>query len=240
MAKLTLEGFAQEVSQALGKRLVSLLLYGSTARRPGVHVAGRGRADVNTLLICDAADEHLFASLGPVVRSWVRAGHRAPLIFTEREWRESADAFPIEYADLREAHRVLAGGDPWPGITVERADVRRQLEHELKGKLVRLRQAYAALRGDQGELARVIAGSTGGFFTMLRAALRLAGRTLPDAPEALVREAGTTMGWPPESLTALVAHATDGRTLKLGTGDPLPAAYLAALERTAEFVNRLT
>ena len=48
------------------------------------------------------------------------------------------------------------------------------------------------------------------------------------------------MGWPPESLTALVAHATDGRTLKLGTGDPLPAAYLAALERTAEFVNRLT
>ena len=102
MAKLTLEGFAQEVSQALGKRLVSLLLYGSTARRPGVHVAGRGRADVNTLLICDAADENLFASLGPVVRRWVRAGHRAPLIFTEREWRESADAFPIEYADLRE------------------------------------------------------------------------------------------------------------------------------------------
>src|SRR2546428_8762433 len=87
MAMRALEGCAQEVSQALGKRLVSLLLYGSTARRPGVHVAGRGRADVNTLLICDAADEHLFASLGPVVRSLVRAGHRAPLIFTEREWR---------------------------------------------------------------------------------------------------------------------------------------------------------
>ncbi len=86
----------------------------------------------------------------------------------------------------------------------------------------------------------MIAGSTAGFFTMLRAALRLAGRALPDAPDALVREAGTAMGWPPDSLTALVAHATGGRALKLATGDPLPAAYLAALERTAEFVNRLT
>src|SRR2546422_1784237 len=44
---------------------------------------------------------------------------------------------------------------------------------ELMGKLVRLRQAYVALPPKQ--LARVVAGSAGGFFTMLRAALRLAG-----------------------------------------------------------------
>src|SRR5438093_10428680 len=235
-AKPTVEQFAAEVARALGKRLVALLLYGSWAR--GTHVPDR--SDVNTLLICDTVDEALFAALAPAVRDWTRAGQLAPLILTEREWRESADAFPIEYADMREAHRVLAGRDPWPGITVERADVRRQLEHELKGKLVRLRQAYAALRGDQGELAQVIGRSAAGFFTMLRAALRLAGRTPPHAPDALVREAGTTMGWPPESLTTLVAHATGARALKLGAGDPLPAAYLAALERTAEFVNRLT
>src|SRR2546427_6939892 len=34
---------------------------------------------------------------------------------------------------------VLAGRDPWRGIVVRRDDVRRQLEHELMGKLVRLR-----------------------------------------------------------------------------------------------------
>src|SRR2546422_3146565 len=45
---------------------------------------------------------------------------------------------------------------------------------ELMGKLVRLRQAYVALPPKQ--LARVVAGSAGGFFTMLRAALRLAGQ----------------------------------------------------------------
>src|SRR2546422_2336484 len=61
----------------------------------------------------------------------------------------------------------------FPYTTLFRSHVRRQLEHELMGKLVRLRQAYAALRGEPKQLAGVIVGSAAGFFTMLRAALRL-------------------------------------------------------------------
>ncbi|PYP16929.1 MAG: hypothetical protein DMD52_06405 [Gemmatimonadetes bacterium] len=235
MATMTVERFAESVAAALGDRLVALLLYGSAAR--GTHVAGR--SDVNTLLICDAVDEALFAGLEPAVRDWGRAGHPAPLILTEREWRTSADAFPIEYEDIREAHRVLAGRDPWRGVTVQREHLRDQLEHELMGKLVRLRQAYAALRGDPKQLARVIVGSAAGFFTMLRATLRLAGKTPPVPPDALVREAGALMGFAPERLAALEAHARGEGQLKLAPGDPLPLAYLAAVAHTAEFVNRL-
>jgi len=232
---MTVERFAESVAAALGDRLVALLLYGSAAR--GTHVPGR--SDVNTLLICDAVDEALFVRLERAVRDWGRAGHPAPLILTEREWRTSADAFPIEYEDIREAHRVLAGRDPWRGVTVQREHLRGQLEHELMGKLVRLRQAYAALRGDPKQLARVIVGSAAGFFTMLRATLRLAGKTPPVPPDALVREAGALMGFAPERLAALEAHARGVGQLKLAPGDPLPLAYLAAVAHTAEFVNRL-
>src|SRR5712691_7927203 len=147
-SKLTVEQFAAEVSRALGDRLVALLLYGSWAR--GTHVPDR--SDVNTLLICDTADDALFAALAPTIRDWTRAGHPAPLILTEREWRESASAFPIEYEELRDAHRLLAGKDPWQGITVRRDDLRHQLEHELMGKLVRLRQAYGTLWGQPKRL----------------------------------------------------------------------------------------
>ena len=235
MATMTLEQFTAAVAAVLGDRLVALVLYGSAAR--GTHVPGR--SDMNTLLICDAVDEALFARLEPAVREWGRAGHPAPLILTEREWRTSADAFPIEYEDIREAHRLLAGRDPWRGVTVQREHLRRQLEHELMGKLVRLRQAYAALRGDPKQLGRVIVGSAAGFFTMLRATLRLAGKTPPAPPDALVREAGALMGFAPERLAGLEAHARGVGQLKLTPGDPLPLAYLAAVARTAEFVNRL-
>ncbi len=237
MAKpVTVEAFAQGVAQALGQRLVALLLYGSAAR--GAHVPER--SDVNTLLLCDAVDEGLFAALEPAVHGWVRAGHPAPLILTEREWRESADAFAIEYEDIRHAHRLLAGRDPWAGITVRRDDVRRQLQQELMGKLVRLRQAYAALSRDPKQLADVIVRSTGGFFTMLRTALRLVGKPAPAAPGELVREAAAVMGFSPEGLDDLLAHVSGRRPLKLKARDPRAAAYLAAVVRTAEFVNRLS
>src|SRR5436309_1410693 len=100
-SKLTVEQFAAEVARALGARLVALLLYGSWAR--GTHVPDR--SDVNTLLICDTVDDALFATLAPAMRAWTRAGHSAPLILTEREWRGSAGAVPDEYADLRGAPR---------------------------------------------------------------------------------------------------------------------------------------
>ena len=128
MARLTLEDFAMQISAALGTRLVTLLLYGSAAREQG---ASRAQDGMNTLLLVDKADPELFAALAGPVRAWVGANHPAPLIMTEQEWQDSADAFPIEYEDIRGGHRVLAGRDPWHGIRVEREHVRRQLEHEL-------------------------------------------------------------------------------------------------------------
>lgn len=235
MAKLTADDFAREVASALGARLVTLLLYGSAAR--GAHVPER--SDVNTLLLCDGVDDDLFARLEAPVRAWTRAGHPAPLILTEREWRDSADAFPIEYEDIREAHRILAGRDPWKGIAVQRDHLRRQLEHELMGKLMHLRQAYAAHRSEPKRLAEVIVGSASGFLTMLRAALRLAGKTAPPTADALVREGAGVVGFAAVGLAPLVAHASGGAALKLATHDPLPAAYLEAVARTAQFVNRM-
>ena len=234
---MTVEQLGQAVAQALGPRLVAFLLYGSAARGGTAHVPGR--SDLNTLLICDAADDTLFAALASVVARWRKAGQPAPLILTEREWRESADAFPIEYDDIRHAHRLLAGRDPWGGITVRREDLRRQLEHELKGKVIRLRQACAALREDPKALAAALAGSVAGFFTMLRSTLRLAGRTAPAAPDELVREAGAVVGFPAESVRDVVAHAQGRVKMKLVAGDPRAAAYVWAVTRTAEFVNQL-
>ena len=216
MARMSLDNFAQEMTKALGPRLVSLLLYGSAARDG----SGADASNMNTLLIVDRADRDLFAPLVAPVRQWVSAGHPPPIILTEREWRDSADAFPIEYDDIREGHRVLSGRDPWHGIRVDRNAVRRQLEHELMGKLVYLRQVYAAQWNKPKRLAEVVRATWAGFLTMLRAVLRLAGRSATAAPEVLVRDAGALIGFPTDGLTE-------------------PLAYLDAMTRTAEYVNRL-
>ena len=216
---MRLNEFAEQVGTALGPRLVSLLLYGSAAREQGA--GSREQDGMNTLLIVDHADPALFAALAEPVRAWMKR-HPPPLLMTEREWRDSADAFPVEYEDIRSAHRLLAGRDPWQGgaVRVQPEHVRRQLEHELMGKLVHLRQAYAADWNSQERLAERIGGTRAGFLTMLRAVLRLAGRAVPSSEGALVREAGSLIGFAAERWTE-------------------PAAYLDAVTRTAEYVNRM-
>ena len=214
MARMTLETFASRVAEALGPRLVTLVLYGSAAREPSADAA-----TMNTLLIV-TDDSDFLGPLATVTKDWTAAGHPPPIIMTEREWRQSADAFPIEYEDIRDAHRILAGRNPWTGISVRREHVRRQLEHELMGKLVHLRQAYVADWNRPKRLAEVARGTRAGFLTMLRAVLRLAGRTPPADSAALVRDAAALIGFAPDGLTE-------------------PAAYLQAVTRTAEYLNRM-
>ncbi len=218
MARMTVDTFATRVGEALGARIVALVLYGSTAREQGA--GSLEPQTMNTLLIVDRVDADLFAQLGPPVHEWVKANHPPPLVFAEQEWRDSADSFAIEHEDIREAHRVLAGRNPWTGISVRREDVLRQLEQELMGKLVHLRQAYLVDWNRPKRLADVARGTRAGFLTMLRAVLRLAGRTPPVDSAALVREAAALIGFAPDGLTE-------------------PAAYLDAVTRTAEYVNRM-
>jgi len=230
-----LAAFAEQIQQALGARLVALLVYGSAAR-----TSARSAGDVNTLLICDTIDEALYASLDQPLARWVRQGHEPPLIFTEQEWRDSSDVFAIEYDDLRAAHRVIAGRSPWDGVVVRREDIRRQLEAELRGKLVRLRQSAAAFRNNGKRLTQLVVGSSAGVFTMFRTLLRLVGRPVPERPEELVREAAAVVGFPGGALDDVAAHASGAKRLALEPRDSRAAAYLDAVARTTAYVDRLT
>jgi hypothetical protein len=228
------EAFGQQVAAALGGRLVSVLVYGSAARAGPEAVRG----SINTLLIADGVDQRLFTTLAPVVADWERGGHPPPIILSESEWHASADAFAIEYEDIRAAHRVVAGRDPWGGITVAREDVQRQLEHELVGKLVRLRQGYVGTLEDGKGLTQLVTASASGFLTMLRTTLRLAGTPVPDAPAEVVLAAAAVIGFPARDLADVVAHVEGRATLQLQRHDRRAAAYLEAVARTADYVNR--
>jgi len=230
----SVEEFGHQVAAALGGRLVSLLLYGSAARNG----PGAGRAAINSLIICDGVDERLVAALAPLVAAWERGGHPPPIVLSETEWRASADAFAIEYEDIRAAHRVVTGRDPWPGVSVRREDVQRQLEHELVGKLVRLRQGYVGSLDDGRRLTQLVASSVSGFFTMLRTTLRLAGTPVPETPAELVLAAAAVVGFPATDLADVVAHVEGRAPLALGPRDPRAGVYLEAVARAADYVNR--
>ncbi len=208
----------------------SALLYGSAAR--GDYVPGR--SDINLLLVLDDPSPSRLRALAPAFSAWRRSASEPPLLISRAEWARASDVFPIEITDMRAGYRVVRGADPLDGARVQPADLRQALEREFRGKLLRLRQGYAAAAGDEKALGRLAAASAGTVLVLLRALLALAGRAVPEAPGALAAEAAGLLGASPGSITTPVERRAE-------RGWRCPAAdfeqYLDAVARAAEYVD---
>lgn len=211
----------------------SAVLYGSAAR--GDYVAGA--SDINLLLVIDDAGPAALRALSPAFLEWRTRTPEPPLLVSRTEWERATDVFPIEITDMQAAHRVLRGADPLSGLTVAPADLRRALESELRGKLLRLRQGYTLFADRPADLGKLAASSAPTALVLFRCLLILAG--VPVAPgdgEGIVRAAADLVGFAPAAPLDVVRHR--GPATWRCTPQVFES-YLDAIVRTARYVDQL-
>jgi predicted nucleotidyltransferase len=229
------QALSEALGAALGDNLVSLMLYGSAAR--GTRVAGR--SDANVLLVVGDASADALRRAAPALSAWMRVAKAPPLIQTADDWAASADVFPIEVEDIRDAHRLLAGRDVLQGVTTTRANLRLELEREARGKLIRLRAEYAAAAGDGKVLAELLVRALSTFLVFFRAGLRLAGRPLPSSDDQVMRAAAGVAGFDPDALGWALQARERVPAPSLKPFDPVAAGYLRAVEQYVQWIDRL-
>jgi len=161
--------FVTQVCRALPDRIRSVVLFGSAAA--GDFIAGVSRYDL--LIVLDQLGIDELDALAPAIRDWHNAGNPLPLLFTPAQLASSADAFAIEFTEMQHDRRVLYGQDPIAGLSVNPAHARMQIERELKGKSLALRDQYVQAAGDQAAIARLLCDSLSSFLSLFRIALRL-------------------------------------------------------------------
>lgn len=229
------EAFSQELLGAYGDALVSVVLYGSAARgdfQPGV-------SDLNLLALLRDADAATLRRGSAAARGWVAEGNPPPLVWGAEEWRRSADVFPIEIADIRDAHRVLWGTDPFGELRIDWEHLRHQCEYELKGKHIQLRERYLLSAGEPAELAALLTRSISTFLVLFRTVLRLLKEPATRDSEAVIREVAGRAEFDPKPLLDVLRLRRDGAGFHPSADDPTVTGYLDAVARTSEFVDRL-
>jgi len=137
------------------------------------------RSGVNLLVVARRLDVETLDDVARVVPEPRTEPRVDPLFLTESQIRKSLDSFPIEWIEIQERHLLIEGLDVLGNLEVPRTYLRLQCEHELRAKVVQLRQAYLLGARHPDRLEPVLKASASSFATLFRTLLRLSGESPP-------------------------------------------------------------
>jgi hypothetical protein len=180
----------ERLQKAYGERLVSVVLYGSAAA--GDHQAKF--SDYNILCVLSEITPLELGAGEDIFRWWREQCSPAPLLLTEREVATSTDCFAIEFLDIQRRHRLLFGKDVITGLIVDRSFYRAEVEHDLRSKLLRLRQKAGGMLSNPDLLRRLLLDSVSTFCVLFRHALLLSGAEAGDHKRDVIARSKETFG----------------------------------------------
>jgi len=157
----------QDYLKVFGKELVSLILYGSAAG--GSYI--KGKSDINLLVVLTADGIEKLSDAFAIIKYWRKRGFAVPLVMTQAFINASLDCYPIEFLNMKNNHILIYGENILEQINVRPENLRLQIERELKGKLILLRQGYLEAQGKPRQLKNLINRSFTAFISIFNALL---------------------------------------------------------------------
>lgn len=227
----------RDLQGIFGTRLRSIVAYGLGARADGHSDDGHAHDAplTHTLVVVDRLTTDDLRSCAGRVGSWHDASLATPLIVVEHEFGRSLDVFPFEFGDILSDHVVVSGGNPFEGLSVAPADLRRACEVQARGHLLHLREGYMETRGRADALAVLIVRSAPAFAAIVTSVARLMGKPPKDAGTA-ARLVDLALDLPAATSSDVVA-LVGVREISSADAERLFPPYLAAVERLVNHVD---
>src|SRR4051812_31513434 len=143
MSSDSVSALERDLREVFGPRLQSLVIYGAHEheRAHSNHDAhGDGAAPARTLAVVATLTRDDLAACAARAGAWHDRGLATPLLVAAHEFDRSLDAFPIEFGAILADYSVAAGADPFAGLAVDPADLRRACEVQARSHLLHLRE----------------------------------------------------------------------------------------------------
>ena len=229
-----LQELVEKLKKVAGANLRSVVLFGSAAS--GHYQPGH--SDLNVLCTLDRLDGPALEALRPALQWWTGKGNPPVLVFTAEELRCSADVFAIEMLDIKARHKVLYGEDGFSDLQVPMGLHRIELEHELRTKLIRLRQAYIEVSGDSKRLLALLTDSVTSFLALFRHTLLALGEEPPPHRHEVLDRLAARLNADVSPFHAVLEVREGKRRAKDVDVLSVARAYLASVARIADEVDR--
>lgn len=227
--------FIDDYHKIYGEDLLSICLYGSGAR--GDYIPKR--SDLNFLICLTEKGIKGLDRAFKVVAKWHKRRVATPLFMTQEYIATSRDTFPLEFLNIKEDCRVVWGKNPLARTTIRKKQLRLQLEREVKGKLLQLREAYLASKGWKSNLVTVASQSLTAFFSIFEGILYLRGKKITLQRGGLIKAIATETGLTATPFMQLLELKEGKARLRRKKLKDVMERYIEEVRRLALWVDKM-
>lgn len=177
-----LKSYMKDVIKVYENEIEGIILYGSAVRGeflPGV-------SNLNILLILSSYDLAVLKKYDSLHKRWSKEQVVVPLFLTRVDLESASTAFPLEYQDILDCHRLLWGQDPFVGLKIDARYLAAEVVQGLRGNLLRLRQRLVEGRSTEEAITILLPLSITTLLPILRGLQRLWGRPVISHGEPLL------------------------------------------------------
>jgi len=234
----------RDLRSIFGNRLRSLVLYGLRAQASqgdsheshAAHTAHQpARAVTHTLAVVETLSIDDLRACSARVDAWHDGGLATPLVLAAHEFNRSLDAFPFEFGAILADHALVSGSNPFDGLEVQEADLRRACEVQARGHWLHLREGYLETRGRADALAVLIVESAPAFAALLTSVAQLDSVAAGDVAAA-ARHLERRLSLP--SSASAIAALVGVSEISSADAERLFAPYLETVERLVAYIDR--
>ncbi|MCK5580251.1 MAG: hypothetical protein KAJ18_03155 [Candidatus Omnitrophica bacterium] len=170
--------------------LISVFIYGSATGKNYIPKV----SDINSVFIFkNLAFASLTDSLKTVSKG-ISKKIAAPLFLTKKHIETSLDVFPIEFLDMKENYILLYGTDFLSALNIKEEHIRLFCEQQIKGKLIRIRQAYLEVGLKKKGLESLLKESLNSLIPVFRNLIRLKGSQPPTEKSEIIKQLCSEFG----------------------------------------------
>ena len=233
--KPVVAGYLENMLQLHLGNISSIIIYGSAAGRDFV----RGKSNINILVIFDRLTP---ADLRKSLRLIAKGSKKmiiAPLFLTREHMVTSTDVFPVEFLEKKENHILVYGEDILPLLEIDSKNIRRQCEYQLKGKLIRIRQAYLEIGLKPKGMEALLKESFKSLVPIFRNLLRLKGRVPPVEKEEIIRQLAAEFNIDQHTFLAILRDKSNDEKIASQDVEVFLEKYIEEIQKLAAIVDKL-
>lgn len=231
--KTTAAKLTSRFQSKFGDELRSVIVFGSVSRGESIP----GVSDLNMLVLLESMALPTLERAAPLLHEWISQGNTPPHMHSAAEWHGMPDTFAIEIADMIDARDVLWGDDPIMHDAVSMADLRRQVEREVRDMLLQLRLRLMVNARHPREIGALLLSGFPSFTAYMRSILRLGGDAPGLATRSVIERTAERIGADPITMLRCWDARRLRRQLSLPLKDPMVEDYFEFGDRMLAHVD---